>query len=144
MPAEIQVVTLNIKFGRRIDRARRLFEDGQLARADLVLLQEMDAPGVEEIATALKMHHVYPPATVHPWTGRDFGNAVLSRWAIVGDEKIDLPHPSLRDRTSRAATLARVDTASGPIDVCSLHLATPFELWPNARRDQMRAVLQCF
>jgi endonuclease/exonuclease/phosphatase family metal-dependent hydrolase len=138
----LDVVTLNIKFARRIDRARQLFARvDELARAHLVLLQEMDGEGTEALAAALRMSHVYHRATVHAKTGRDFGNAVLSRWPIVRDEKLALPHLSLRDRSPRAATCVTVATPTRTLEVCSLHLATPFELPPSARREQVRAVL---
>jgi endonuclease/exonuclease/phosphatase family metal-dependent hydrolase len=113
----------------------------ELARANVVLLQEMDAEGTETLAASLGMRHVYHPATVHPRTGRPFGNAVLSRWPIVRDEKLTLPHPSHRDRSRRAATCVTIATPGGPLEVCSVHLATPLELLPRARREQMTAVL---
>jgi endonuclease/exonuclease/phosphatase family metal-dependent hydrolase len=138
----LDVVTLNIRFARQIARARQLFErSAELARATLVLLQEMDAEGTDALAAALGMDYVYYPATVHPRTGRDFGNAVLSRWPIASDRKVDLPHLSLRDRSARAATCASVLTPLGSVEVCSVHIATPFELPPGARRAQVRATL---
>jgi endonuclease/exonuclease/phosphatase family metal-dependent hydrolase len=138
----LDVVTLNIKFGRRIERARQLFARVDvLARADLVLLQEMDGAGTEALASALGMSHVYHRATVHAKTGRDFGNAVLSRWPIVRDRKLALPHASARDGSSRAATCVTVRTPTRTLEVCSVHLATPLELLPGARRDQIRAVV---
>jgi endonuclease/exonuclease/phosphatase family metal-dependent hydrolase len=139
----LEVVTLNIEFGIRIDRARSLFaRAGLLARANVVLLQEMDPEGTDALAASLGMQYVYYPADVHPRTGRLFGNAVLSRWPIVGDRKIELPHVSFRNPTRRAATCATVMTPAGAVEVCSLHLATPFELLPGARRDQVREVVR--
>jgi endonuclease/exonuclease/phosphatase family metal-dependent hydrolase len=139
---DLHVVTLNIQFARRIDQARRLFErEAALARANVVLLQEMDAEGTDALAASLAMDYVYYPATVHVKTGRHFGNAVLSRWPIVEDHKLGLPHRSIRDRSPRAATCATVMTPVGSVEVCSLHLATRFELAPRARRAQVRTVL---
>jgi endonuclease/exonuclease/phosphatase family metal-dependent hydrolase len=143
MSGTIDVVTLNIQFALRIDLARRLFDRvEELSRAHVVLLQEMDAPGTEAIAAHLGMGHVYHAATVHRRTGRDFGNAVLSRWPIVRDRKIVLPHASRRDGSERSATVATLDTPLGAVDVCSLHVATLLELRPAARRAQVRAVMQ--
>src|SRR5262245_47892387 len=88
----VRGITFNIRFAREIDRAiALLIEDRDLQGADLVFLQEMDAPGTERIAAALGMHYVYYPATVHPGNGRDFGNAVLSRWPLRDEHKIVLP-----------------------------------------------------
>ncbi len=139
----LDVVTLNIRFGLRIDRARQLFaREDELARASVVLLQEMDPEGTDALAASLGMHYVYYPASVHPKTRRHFGNAVLSRWPIIGDRKIVLPHVSLRNPTRRAATCATVATPAGPVEVCSVHIATPFELLPEARRAQVREVVR--
>lgn len=138
----LDVVTLNIKFGRRIDRARQLFERvEELGRASIVLLQEMDAEGTEALASSLGMSWVYYPAAVHRKTRRHFGNAVLSRWPVARDRKIALPHASFRDRSRRAATCATLETPAGHVEVCSLHVATPLELLPGARREQVKAVL---
>lgn len=139
---DVHVVTLNVKFGRRIDRTRELFTRvEELAGAHIVLLQEMDGEGTEALASALRMRHAYHRATVHVKTGRDFGNAVLSRWPILRDEKLELPHSSLRDGSRRAATCVTLETPAGRLEACSLHLATPFELPSSARREQVRAVL---
>jgi endonuclease/exonuclease/phosphatase family metal-dependent hydrolase len=138
----IDVATLNIQFARHIDRAKLLFANvDPLARATVVLLQEMDAEGTDALAASLEMSYVYYSATVHRKTGRDFGNAVLSRWPILRDEKFVLPHASVRDQSPRIATSATISTSLGIVEVCSLHIATPLELWPSKRREQVRAVV---
>jgi len=138
----VRVVTLNVQFGRRVAETSRLFaRHRDLARADLVLLQEMDRGGTETVAAALAMNHVYHPACVHVRTGRDFGNAVLSRWPLDRGEKVELPHRSLHDGSARAATVARIEAPAGPVLVASVHLATRFELTPSARRRQLAALL---
>ena len=51
-PRVLDVATLNIEFGRRIDEAKQLFARvGELARAHVVLLQEMDASPTQRPAT---------------------------------------------------------------------------------------------
>jgi endonuclease/exonuclease/phosphatase family metal-dependent hydrolase len=138
----LDVVTLNIQFSLRIARAQQLFDRvKELGRADVVLLQEMDAAGTEALAAHLGMTYVYYPATVHPMTSRDFGNAILSRWPISRDRKIQLPHHGFSDGSQRTATCATVETPIEPVEVCSLHLATPVELSPRARREQALAVV---
>lgn len=133
----LDVVTLNLAFSREIERTKQLFEHAEeLRRADIVLLQEMDAPGTEALAQHLGMAFVYYPAIVHPKTGRDFGNAILSRWRLTHDRKLLLPHCGFADGSQRTATCARVETPLDPVFVCSLHLATPLELSPLARREQ--------
>ena len=51
----------------------------------------MDEPGARAFADSLGFGYVYFPATLHPVTGRDFGNAVLSRFPIEDERKIVLP-----------------------------------------------------
>jgi endonuclease/exonuclease/phosphatase family metal-dependent hydrolase len=138
---ELDVVTLNIQFSLRVEQAATLFDEiAELGRADVVLLQEMDAAGTRALAEHLGMAYIYYPATVHAKTGRDFGNAVLSRWPLRDDRKILLPHRAFADGSLRAATCATVETPVAPVTFCSVHLATPIELSPQARRDQALAL----
>jgi endonuclease/exonuclease/phosphatase family metal-dependent hydrolase len=110
----LDIVTLKTQFARHIGRAKLLFANAHaLASATIVLLQEMDAKGTDALAANLQMSYVYDPATVHRKTGRDFGNAVLSRWPIIRDEKVVLPHLSMRDGSSRTGTAATVSTSLG-------------------------------
>jgi endonuclease/exonuclease/phosphatase family metal-dependent hydrolase len=141
-PNALHVVTFNIQFARHIDRAIALFDSTPALRdADIVTLQEMDAPGTRRLASALGMRYVYYPATVHPKTGRDFGNAILSRWPILADAKVILPHLARFEKTERIATAATIRVGERTIRVYSVHLATWLGLGPGARRDQAEAVL---
>lgn len=138
----IRVVTFNVQFARHVDRAIALLRSSAALRhADVVTLQEMDATGARRIAEALSMSYVYYPASVAPETGRDFGNAVLSRWPIVADAKIVLPHLARFWRSQRIATAATILVGGVPLRVYSVHLETPVEIGPGSRRDQARAVV---
>jgi endonuclease/exonuclease/phosphatase family metal-dependent hydrolase len=141
-PDVVRVVSFNIQFALHVDRAIALFDSTpELRDADIVALQEMDATGTRRIAAALGMSYVYYPATVHPKTGRDFGNAILSRWPILGDDKVILPHLARFEKTERIATAATVRVGGRAVRVYSVHLATRLGLGPGARRDQADAVL---
>ena len=138
----IRVVTFNVQFARHVDRAIALLRSSAALRhADVVTLQEMDATGARRIAEALSMSYVYYPASVAPETGRDFGNAILSRWPIVADAKIVLPHLARFWRSQRIATAATILVGGVPLRVYSVHLETPVEIGPGSRRDQARAVV---
>ena len=101
----LRVVTYNVQWGKHIDRAINVLQTrAPLPDADIVVLQEMDADGTRRIADALGMCWVYYPAAVHPKLGHDFGNAVLSRWPIVEDEKLMLPHIGGLRHAQRIAT----------------------------------------
>ncbi len=141
-PDSFRVVTFNVQFARHIDEAIRVLQSAEpLQGADVITLQEMDAPGTERIARALGMSYVYYPATVHPKTRRDFGDAILSRWPIVADEKIILPHVGRLEKTERIATATTIVVGDVPIRVYSMHLGTVMDVSGNSKRDQVRAIL---
>jgi endonuclease/exonuclease/phosphatase family metal-dependent hydrolase len=138
----MRVVTFNIQFAKHIDEAIRLLETApELRDADVIALQEMDALGTEKIAAALGMHYVYYPASIHPHTKRDFGDALLSRWPIVADDKIILPHPGRFDKAQRIATATTVMVGHVPIRIYSMHLGTMIDVSGGSKRDQARAIL---
>src|SRR4051812_13804888 len=83
VPDTLRMVTFNVKFSLHPDLARDLLEhNDSLNHADVVCLQEMDEQAVKTIAAGLHMGYVYYPASQHWKTGRDFGNAILSRWPL--------------------------------------------------------------
>jgi endonuclease/exonuclease/phosphatase family metal-dependent hydrolase len=138
----LHIVTYNIEFALRVDSAIALLAlDSALRGADLVLLQEMDDAGTRRIAETLGMSYRYYPATFHLKYRRDVGNAVLSRWPIVEDSKIVLPHPSRFVGTHRTATAATVRIGDSLVRVYSTHLGTIVNVGPEARRNQLRTIL---
>jgi endonuclease/exonuclease/phosphatase family metal-dependent hydrolase len=141
LPAdEVTLATFNVEFGEHVSRAvRELRENPELARAGVLLLQEMDPDGVDTMARELGYDYVYYPGSVHH--GKDFGNAVLSRWAIESDEKLILPHRNPTNGRIRIAVGATLGTPRDPLVVFSVHSDTPW-LGPRARLDQARAVVE--
>jgi len=139
----LHVVTYNVKWGEHIDRAINVLTTrAPLPGADIIVLQEMDAEGTRRIAEALGMSWVYYPAVVHPKAARqDFGNAVLSRWPIVADEKVMLPHIGGIRHSQRIATAATILVGTTKVRVYSAHLGTPSEIRPSKRRDQAHTIL---
>jgi endonuclease/exonuclease/phosphatase family metal-dependent hydrolase/protein tyrosine phosphatase (PTP) superfamily phosphohydrolase (DUF442 family) len=138
----LRIVTFNIQYARHVDRAIALIEgNGHLRDADALFLQEMDAPGTRRIAEALGMNYLYFPATIHPSSGRDFGNAILTRWPIRDPRKIVLPHLARFVHSQRIATGCTVDIDDRPVRLYSIHVALPFSVGGRDRRDQLRAVL---
>ncbi|HET6762503.1 MAG TPA: endonuclease/exonuclease/phosphatase family protein [Longimicrobiaceae bacterium] len=138
----LRIASFNVEYALRVDSAIVvLTTDPELRRADVVLLQEMDAPGTARIARALSMGYVYYPAALRKNTGRDFGNAVLSRWPIVEDSKILLPHPGLFGQVRRIATGVTLDVAGTQVRVYSTHLGTMVNATPGARNAQLRTVM---
>ena len=135
-------VSFNIAFARHVDSALAvLAADSVLRRADVLMLQEMDEPGTRRIAQAFNLWYVYYPAIHHNRTRRDFGNAVLSRWPIIGDAKVILPHTSRYAGTHRIAAAATIRVGSDSVRVYSTHLGTPADIGSGARRAQLRAII---
>jgi endonuclease/exonuclease/phosphatase family metal-dependent hydrolase len=138
----LRLVSFNIKFALQVDSAIAVLgSDPALRRADVLLLQEMNGEATKRIAGALGLWYVYYPAIFHFRTDRHFGNAVLSRWPIVEDRKIVLPHLSRFARTQRTATAATIRVGQVLVRVYSTHLGTMGDLAPPGRRDQLRAIL---
>lgn len=140
--APLRVVTFNIEYGRRVEEAiSELKQYPPLRSPDVLCLQEMDAPGVDDIARALGLNYVYYPGSRDGKTGRDFGNAVLTRWPIEESWKVLLPHTSRILHRARAAVAVRVRAEGGPLTIYSLHLGSPIGISGGQRRDQARALL---
>jgi endonuclease/exonuclease/phosphatase family metal-dependent hydrolase len=139
---ELRMVSFNVEYALRIDAAVAGLRTPPLQGADVVALQEMDAPGVQRIASALGMNYVYFPASVHPRTKRDFGNAILSPWPLDAPRKVLLPHRSLIYNQARTATTARVHVGTRAVQVYSLHFGAPRGTSEGRRRDQADTVIR--
>lgn len=137
----LRIVTYNVKFGKRVELAIEQLRRAPLADADVLALQEMDAPGVEQIAAALSMHYVYYPSSVHRGTKRDFGSAILPPWRIEAPRKLVLPHASLIVNQLRTVAVATVRVGGLPVLVYSTHLGAPFGTSGDRRRSQMEVIL---
>ena len=138
----LRVASLNISMGAHLGSVITLLQSTpELELADLVLLQEVDSVSVRTIADSLAMAWVYYPATLHPKSQRDYGNAVLSRHAILADQKLPLPYLARGRRTARAAVAATVEINGQPVRVYSVHLATVIGNTPNQRHEQLRTLL---
>jgi endonuclease/exonuclease/phosphatase family metal-dependent hydrolase len=139
----IKVVTLNVKYSRRIATVVQLLREVEALRnADVVALQEMDDAGTEAIARALSLNYVYYPGALHPKTGKNFGNALLTRWPIEAERKLVLPHPGKFRKMIRIAVAATIRIRDVPVRCYSLHLETPLAVNAGQRRDQAQAVIE--
>jgi endonuclease/exonuclease/phosphatase family metal-dependent hydrolase len=142
-PADtIKVVSFNVEFALQVDSALKVLRtDPEAANADVILLQEMDNPGARYIARSLGMWYVYYPSTRHFKHSRDFGNAVLSRWPIIDDRKIVLPHVARVYKTMRTATAASILIGNDTVRVYSAHLGTVANITNAQRQEQVETIL---
>jgi len=137
----VRVVTFNVAYARKITEAVAALRAEPLRGADVIALQEMDAPGTASIAQALGLNYVYYPASRHPKTDRDFGNAILSPWPIEASHKVLLPGRARVNHQARAAVAAVVRVGGRPITVYSVHLTSPFGMSGGGRGRQADAVI---
>jgi endonuclease/exonuclease/phosphatase family metal-dependent hydrolase len=138
----LKVVSFNIQYAEHVDRAIALMRQTEgLRDPDVLLLQEMDELGAQEIADSLGLDYVYYPSRLHAGTRRDFGNAILSRYPMEADRKIILPHVARINHNLRTAVGATICVGERRIRIYSVHLATMAENGPGARREQLAAVL---
>jgi len=132
------VVSYNLAFGDDVPAAIDALDREPLAGADVILMQEMDELGVEDIARARMLRYVYYPASVKH--GDKWGNAVLSRWPLLEHHKVLLPWADPFSNTRRIAAAATIDVAGDEIRIYSTHIATP-SLGLGARLDQIETIL---
>lgn len=131
----LSVVSYNINFGKAIGRAVDVFRRyDRLTSADLVLLQEMNEHGTEQMARDLRYNYIYYPACIHNFHGRNFGNAILSKWPLLNPEKVILPGLSPFNREMRVATKAWLQIGEREIVVYSTHTEVYFTSRSHRRR----------
>lgn len=119
---EIKVLSYNIRFAQKINEAIELLGNNpDLVEADVLLLQEMDELGAETIAKELGYNFVYYPAVFHPIPRQNFGNAILSKWPIIGDSKIILSDKNEK-KLQRIAASATIDVNGKEVMVFSVHM----------------------
>lgn len=139
----LRIASFNIEFSLRTDSALKVIQENrELREADVLLLQEMDMPSARYIARTLGMWFVYYPASRHFVHNRDFGNAVLSRWPIVEDAKLILPHRARVHRSQRTATAATIRIDTMLVRVYSAHLGTVANITTAQRRAQLEMILK--
>ncbi len=137
----LRIVTFNTHFAEKVGEQIDLFRaDADLRQADVVVLQEMDDASVARIAEALGFNYVYYPATFHPVSKANFGNAILARWPIEDDRKILLPHVAGSRKTQREAVVGTVRIGDQRIRVYAVHFGTLVEVGFGGQADQARAV----
>lgn len=135
-----EVVSYNVRYGLEVDAAIEVLTcTPELADADVILLREMHAPGVDRIARALDCSYAYYPATPRS-SDRESGNAVLTRGLIVDDRKILLPHANPIDRQHRIAVRTDLELGRHALHAYSVHTETPF-LPVRDRLEQIETLL---
>lgn len=129
----LSVLSLNLwhDSGPWRDRAKLIREWIEQLDPDLIGLQEvLRGPGLDLAAELLDdsgRHLDFGAASrfQRPGGELDFGNAVATRWPIVGREELRLPDSG--DGETRAALRVRVAAPFGPVSFTCTHLNWRFE-----------------
>jgi endonuclease/exonuclease/phosphatase family metal-dependent hydrolase len=89
----LRVVTWNLHFGEKLDEIIATLENAtELQEPDLLLLQEINAEGVESIARQLRYNYIYYPTVFSRRRQSEYGIAILSKWPLKDPDKILLPN----------------------------------------------------
>jgi endonuclease/exonuclease/phosphatase family metal-dependent hydrolase len=138
----LRVVTFNIAYAKKIDRALEVLRQSPpLVAPDVLALQEMDAPSVARVARELGMNSIFVPSAIHPKTDRDFGCAVLSPWPLVEPGKVVLPIAAFGSGVRRSAVRVTLQRGDERIRVYSVHLPSPLGVTGYARRQQVEVLV---
>ena len=122
----MRVVSWNIQYGIESElAAAEIAAAPELRDFDVLLLQEMDEAGTAAIAEALDARYAYATAGPHANTGRDFGNAVVTRWPIRRSAEVPLPHRASVSGQPRSATHAVVVVDDREVSAYSVHTEIP-------------------
>jgi endonuclease/exonuclease/phosphatase family metal-dependent hydrolase len=123
----VRVVTYNVQYAPDVPALSRAMTDTDLAIADVVLVQEIEAYPSESVSRASQLASdlgdsvVYVPARLR--NGGTHGLAILSRFPILNVEKMDLPEPS-QPTAHRIAIRADIEIDGRMLHVINVHLDT--------------------
>lgn len=133
----LRVVTWNLFYGDRLEAAiQTLVETPELQNADVLLFQEIDAAGVEEIARRLNYNYIFYPTILDHQRRIEYGDAILSKWPLSNPSKLVLPVFFPGWLESRSSTGAIMTVAGREIIVHSTHLDIT---WMIFRRGESQA-----
>jgi endonuclease/exonuclease/phosphatase family metal-dependent hydrolase len=135
------VVTYNIRKGQAIQKAGEAFQRAErLREVDVILLQEMDETGVEQLARWLRANYVYYPAFTRR-NGRNAGNAILTRWPLADARKVILPRRHPVTGQLRISVRATVNVGGRDVLVHCVHTET-YSTLASHRSAQVAAIVE--
>lgn len=142
----VRVVTFNVHGESAASITRGLRRSRPLGRADIILLQEIDAHGDEpesetrRIARALGMAFVYAPGYGLS-DGGSHGVAILARWPLSDVTLIELPRYDVHVNSGRRVAIGVTLSIGGaPVRVYNVHLDNRIN--PSERLVQLAPVFR--
>lgn len=147
IPTALRVVSWNIwwRFGPWRERETVILSVLRDLAPDVVCLQEVWREAGEHqaqrLGDALGLNAVFDEASSTDGIG--FGNAILSRWPVIGHDAVDLPNsPTEASGGGRRAMLAEIEGPRGRFDVICTHLC--WRLHESRWRQEQIAALCSF
>lgn len=126
----LRVVTWNTHYADNVDQTIQTLEDAEeLQDADILLLQEIDAKGVEKIAQRLRYNYVFYPAAFNRQRRKEIGNAILAKWPLSDPDKIVLPNALPGWLESRNSASAMILINGREIHIYCVHLEITWMLF---------------
>lgn len=136
----LRVVTWNLHFGEDLDEAIATLENSEeLQGLDLLLLQEIEAEGVEKIAKELHYRYIYFPTVFSRQRQEEYGIAILSIWPLNNPEKYLLPNWFPGWVENRFAGKAVISVAGKAITVYNVHLDV---VWMESQRKFLAGLIE--
>lgn len=128
------------RFGPWEERLPAIVETMRRLDPDVACLQEVwiTDEGSSAGAVAEALGHDHRGGHRLTLDGVGFGNAIVSRWPIVGVEVLELPAPPDANE-SRTCVRADIESPHGPLQVFSTHLNWRFDQ-SAIRQEQVRAI----
>jgi endonuclease/exonuclease/phosphatase family metal-dependent hydrolase len=128
-PVRFRAATYNIHKSKGVDRRirpARIAEVLDEIAADIIALQEVLEPHVEEIRAESGYAHVFGAA--EKYRGQEHGNVVLTRFPIVGQEHFDI---SVAPRSDRQCVRVDLDVSGRVLHLFAVHMGVS---WFERRR----------
>lgn len=136
----VRIISYNIDKGKAFKLGLKdLQEFAPLQNGDVILLQEMDEAGTDYIAKHLAYEYVYYPASI--MDGKNFGNAILSRWPITNPVKIIFPNKSIFNGQIRIGVRANVEINGRDTLIYCVHTEI-YTASIRHRREQVDAIIE--
>jgi len=134
---KFEVVSFNIAHANNIKVAiKELKTNPDFSTPEILLLQEMDHKGVQQIAEVFGLNYLYFPSV---FDKKEFGNAILSKYEITSARKTILPAIQKNNRL-RNATNAVLKINGEKVLVYSIHNST-ITMPLKKRKAQVDAIL---
>jgi endonuclease/exonuclease/phosphatase family metal-dependent hydrolase len=120
--SELKIVSWNLHRGEHLDDIiATLKNSDELQDADFILVQEIDAKGIQALAMSLEYNYAFSPAVYSREHDDEFGVGILSKWSLSDAKTVRLPNWLPRLAEERNAIKATATNGDRTLIVYSVH-----------------------